>query len=69
MTGDVWQVRSLPDGLALELRGRGDPAPVLTPRKNRVRVELARVKALAAALAGTEAHLAELQAGGGVYHA
>jgi hypothetical protein len=66
---DLWEVRALPTGLSLELHGGGDPALVLAQGENRVRVELAQVKSLMAALADAAADLAELLAGGGVYHA
>jgi hypothetical protein len=52
---DLWEVRELPGGLALGMRAGDDPALVLRSTAsegvaqggNRVRVELAHVKALA----------------------
>jgi hypothetical protein len=69
MRGDLWEVRGLPSGLALELQAGDDPALVLAQGDNRVRVELAHVKALVAALTDAAADLAEVLASGGVYHA
>jgi ribosomal protein L12E/L44/L45/RPP1/RPP2 len=66
---DLWEMRTLPGALALEFRGEDKPALVLVQGDNRVRVELARVKALVAALTDAAADLAELLASGGVYHA
>ena len=43
MTADVWEVRTLPGGLALELRG-DPPALVLVQGSDRVGVDLAHVK-------------------------
>jgi hypothetical protein len=51
MNGDLWEVRPLPGGLALELRAGDKPALVLAQGENRVRVEMAHVKSLVAALA------------------
>jgi len=39
MTGDVWEVRTLPDGVALELHGGDDPA--LLVYLDRLRLEQA----------------------------
>jgi hypothetical protein len=66
---DLWEVRELPSGLAPELRGGDVPALVLVQGEDRVRVELAHVKAVVAALADAAADLAELLAAGGTYHA
>jgi hypothetical protein len=68
MSSDLWEVRTLPGGLALELRAGDDPALVLVQGENRVRVDLAHVKALVAALAEAAADLAGVLAAGGVYH-
>jgi len=45
MTGDCWEVRTLPDGLALELRG-DPPGLVIAHDSDRVRIDLAHVKAV-----------------------
>ena len=66
---NLWEVRELPDGVALELRAGDDPAVVLAQGEDRVRVELANVKAVVAALTDAAADLAEVLASGGVYHA
>ena len=66
---DLWEVRELPDGLALELRAGDVPALVLTQGENRISVELAHVKGLVAALVAGAADLAEVLAAGGEYHA
>ena len=66
---DLWEVRSLDGGLALELRAGDEPALVLVQGENRVRVDLAHSKALVAALTDAAADLAEVLASGGVYHA
>ena len=66
---DLWEVRRLPDGLALELWGGGNPAIVLVQGQRRVRVDLPHVKPLLAALTDAAADLTEVLAGGGVYHA
>jgi hypothetical protein len=63
------EARPLPDGLTLELWGGDTPALVLAQGENRVRVELARVKGLVAALTDAAADLAEVLPAGGVYHA
>lgn len=46
-----------------------DPALALTQRDNRVRVELAQVKALVAALTNADADLVGVLAGNGTHHA
>jgi hypothetical protein len=72
MTDDkqnLWEVRSLPDGITLELRAGDDPALVLVQGENRVRMELAHVKAVVAVLAGAVVGLTTLLATGGQYHA
>lgn len=66
---ELWEVRELPDGLALDLRAGDVPALVLTQGENRASVELAHVKGLVAALVEGAADLAEVLASGGVYHA
>ena len=66
---ELWEVRDLPDDLALELHAGDRPALVLVQGKNHVQVELSRVKGLVAALTDAAADLAELLAAGGVYHA
>jgi hypothetical protein len=66
---DLWEVRRLPDGLALELWGGGNPALVLVQGDRRVRVDLPHVKAVVAGLTDAAADLAELLASGGRYHA
>ena len=43
MIGDLWEVRTLHDGLALELHGN-PPALVLVQGSDRIRAELAHVK-------------------------
>ena len=62
-------MRALPAGVALEFQAGDDPALVLAQGGNRVRAELAHVKALVAALTDAAADLAEVLASGGVYHA
>jgi hypothetical protein len=52
---DLWEVRDLPAGLTLEMRGGREPALVLAQGDERVRVELAHVKGVAAALADAAA--------------
>ena len=49
MTSDLWNVRALPDGLALELRGN-PPGLVLVQVDDRVGVELAHVKMVITAM-------------------
>ena len=66
---ELWEVRKLPDGLALELWGGGNPALVLTQVERRVRVDLSHVKVVVAGLTDGSADLAELLASGGLYHA
>jgi hypothetical protein len=61
-------VRALPDDLALELRGN-PPGLVLVQGNDLVKVELAHVKAVIAAMGDTAADLTGLPAAGGVYHA
>ena len=69
MTVDLWEVRTLPDGLALELRGGDKPGLVLVRGSDRARVELAHVKTVSAAMGDAAANLAGVLATGGVYHA
>ena len=69
MSGDLWEVRTLPDGLTLELWGGGNPALVLVQGDRRVRIDLPHAKAVVAALVDGAADLAALLASGGVYHA
>jgi hypothetical protein len=66
---NLWESRTLPDSIALELRAGGNPCLVLAQGENRVRVELSNVKALLAALVDAAADLAEVLASGGVCHA
>ena len=66
---DLWEVRTLPDGLTLELWGGGNPALVLAQGERRVRVDLPHVKTVVAALVDSAADLAEVLAAGNVYHA
>jgi hypothetical protein len=66
---NLWEVRELPGGVALELRAGDDPALALVQGENRVRVELAHVRELVAALVDAAADLAGVLAAGGVYHA
>ena len=65
----AWKVRTLPGGLALELRAGDDPALVIVQDGDRVRMELPHVKAVIAALGDAAADLAEVLASGGVYQA
>lgn len=44
MSSDLWEVRDVPGGLALELQAGDDPGLVLVQSENRVRVGLADVK-------------------------
>jgi hypothetical protein len=69
MNSDLWEVRTLPDGLALELRGGDKPALVIVQGSDRVRVDLADAKAVIAALGDVAADLARLLAAYGVCHA
>jgi len=69
MTSDLWEVRTLPDGLALELRGGDKPGLVLVQGSDRVIVELAHVKTVIAAMGDAAEDLAAVLAAGGVYHA
>ena len=50
MTGDLWDVRPLPGGLGLELRGGDKPTPVIVQSSDRVRVDLVHVKTVIAAM-------------------
>jgi hypothetical protein len=47
---DLWEVRTLPDGMTLELWGGANPALVLVQGERRVRVNLADVRAVVAGL-------------------
>jgi hypothetical protein len=58
MTGDLWEVRTWPDGLALELCGGNKLGLVLVQGNDRVRVELAPAKAVIAAIDDAAADLA-----------
>jgi hypothetical protein len=69
VTADLWEVRTLPNGPALELWGGGNPALVLSQGERRVRVDLPHVKPVVAALVDAAADLAEVLAAGEVYHA
>ena len=69
MIDDLWEVRTLHSGLSLELRGGEKPALVIVQGSDRVRVELADVKTVVAAMADAAADLAGVLAAGGVYHA
>lgn len=66
---DLWEVRRLPDGLALELWGGGNPALVLTQGEQGVWVDLAHVKAVVAGTTDAAADVAELLGSGRRYHA
>ena len=66
---DLWETRTVLRGTVLELRIGDDPALVLVQGENRVRVKLAHIKILVAALTDAAADLAEVLATGGVYHA
>lgn len=66
---DLWEVRTLPDGLTLELWAGAAPALVLAQGERRVRVDLAHVKGVVAALVGGAADLAEVLTSSGVHHA
>ena len=66
---DLWEVRETPSKLTLELQAGDDPALILAQGENRVRVDLAHIKPLVAALTDAAADLAEVLAAGGVYHA
>jgi hypothetical protein len=65
----LWEVRRLPNGLALEIWGRGNPALVLAQGERRVRVDLADVKPVVAGLTDAAADLAEALTSGRRYHA
>ena len=69
MTVDLWEVRTLPDGLALELRGGDKPALVIVQGSDRVKVELAYFKTVIAVMGNPAADLAGVLAVGGRYHA
>ena len=60
---DLCEVRELPSDVTLELRAGDDPALELAQGKVRVRVELAPVKGVVAALVGAAADLAQGRAG------
>jgi hypothetical protein len=64
----LWETRPLRGDLTLELHAGDDPALVLAQGDNLVRVKLAHVKPLVAALTDAAADLAEVLASGGVYH-
>ena len=66
---DLWEVRTVRGEVNLELRGGEKPALVIVQGEDRVRVELADVKAVVAAMADAAADLAGVLAAGGVYHA
>ena len=66
---ELWEVRTLHGGLSLELRGGEKPALVIVQGSDRVRVELADVKSVVAALVNAAADLVGVLATGGVYHA
>jgi hypothetical protein len=66
MTDDLWEVRTWPAGLSVELRGGDDPALVLVQSSDRVTVDLAHVKAVIAAVGDAAAGLAGVLAVGGV---
>ena len=51
MTVDLWEVRTLPDGLALELHGN-PPALVLVQGSDRMRIDLIRGKTMITATGG-----------------
>ena len=46
MTADLWKVRTMPGGLSLELCGGDKPSLVIVQGSDRVRVDLAHVKAV-----------------------
>jgi hypothetical protein len=66
---DLWDVRELPGGLALELRCGDAPALVLAQDENRVRVDLPHAEVVVEALTKAAADLARLLATGGVHQA
>jgi hypothetical protein len=66
---DLWESRPLLDGIVLEMQAGDTPALILVQDENRVRIELAHVKAMLAALAGAAANLTTILATGGEYHA
>ena len=66
--GDLREVRTLPDGLGLELCGN-PPAIVLVQGSNQVTVERTRVRAVIAAMGDVVADLTGLLAVSGRHHA
>ena len=65
MTDDeqtLWESRTLPDDITLELRAGDNPALILLQGENRVQVGLAHVKGVVAAMADAAADLAEFLA-------
>ena len=66
---DLWEMRTLTNGLTLEMLAGDDPALVLAQSENRARVEFASVECLVAALTDAAVDLAEVLASGGVCHA
>jgi ABC-type uncharacterized transport system permease subunit len=56
---DLWEMRTLHGGLSLELRGE-EPALLIVQGSDWVRVELASVKLVVAAMAGAAGDLAPL---------
>jgi hypothetical protein len=66
---DLWRSRTLPDSITLELRAGDNPALALLQGENRLKVELAHITGVVAALADAAADPAELLAVGGQYHA
>jgi len=68
MTGDLWEERTLPDSLTLELHGN-PPGLVLVRGSDRIRAELAHVKTVIAAMGNAAVDLAGLLVAGGVYYA
>ena len=66
---NLWESRTLPDGITLELRAGDNPAMIIVQGKDRIQVELAHVKDMVAMLADGAADLAGLLAVGGKYHA
>lgn len=68
-TPDLWEVRTLPDGLALELWAGGNPVLLLAQGENGVRVDLPHVKEVVVAVVDAATDLAEVLAAGDVYHA
>ena len=66
---DQWEMRRLPNGLALQLRRGGNPTLVLVQGNRQVVVDLAHVKAVVAGLTDAAAGLTELLDSDGRYHA